>query len=467
MRKLSTKLLVLLCAAFIICLGTASMSLAEAVSIEVPQSLALVRESRGNTLSWDAVEGATGYRIYRAAAPGARYRPLASTTRLTYTHRRAPANQFYKVRAVVGRRGGALTPCVGSVAPATRFTRTYDLDTGRLSLSWRPVRYADSYTVEFSGSKAGPWETLQSGLTECVYERDLVGTEPGFFRIRSVYGGTPTGASAVLGVFEPITGLRVVCEERYATGPTDRLNVAWNGSYGATGYRVYRAALPDNEFTLLGTTANTYYPDVRYPHYPENLLKTYAYKVQPVYGGTVGKMSAPATLWSGMPGNIPAPAGVGSPSGILLVVNKDAQVVTAYGKDREGREGRFTVVLRHMICSTGKIDVKTPEGTRPMLGQEDEWYRYPSGVYIRYPSIYRNGLFFHSVLYSSGRRVMGSTVARLGTRQSLGCVRLKVSDAKWVYDHCALNNTTVYITQGRRIPALTKALRPRNVRVRG
>jgi hypothetical protein len=36
-----------------------------------------------------------------------------------------------------------------------------------------------------------------------------------------------------------------------------------------------------------------------------------------------------------------------------------------------------------------------------------------------------------------------------------------------VYDHCALNNTTVYITQGRRIPALTKALRPRNVRVRG
>ena len=89
-----------------------------------------------------------------------------------------------------------------------------------------------------------------------------------------------------------------------------------------------------------------------------------------------------------------------------------------------------------------------------MLGQEDKWYRYPSGVYIRYPSIYRNGLFFHSVLYSSGRRVSGSTVARLGTRVLAASGQ---SERRQGCTTTALNNTTVYITQGRRIPALTKA----------
>ena len=185
----STKLLVLLCAAFIICLGTASMSWRRRFHRSAPVPCPCAR-IQGNTLSWDAVEGATGYRIYRAAAPGARYRPLASTTRLTYTHRRAPANQFYKVRAVVGRRGGALTPCVGSVAPATRFTRTYDLDTGRLSLSWRPVRYADSYT-EFG--KQGRLRGNPAERHMEVYRTDLVGPSPAF-SIRSVRR-TPTGAS--------------------------------------------------------------------------------------------------------------------------------------------------------------------------------------------------------------------------------------------------------------------------------
>ena len=87
--------------------------------------------------------------------------------------------------------------------------------------------------------------------------------------------------------------MQVICEEEYLTGPTDRLNVTWAASVGATGYRVYRAILPQGQYELLGQTTQTYYPDQRLP------TAVQAYKVQPLYGQRAGALSEAATLFSG------------------------------------------------------------------------------------------------------------------------------------------------------------------------
>ena len=157
------------------------------------------------------------------------------------------------------------------------------------------------------------------------------------------------------------------------------------------------------------------------------------------------------------------PASLTSSTGIILVVNKKAQVVTAYVQDADGK---YTIPLRHMICSSGKDYDRTKNGTFKLKARKGEWYKYPSGCYIRWPSIYRDGYYFHSVLYRSKSSIYTSTIDKLGTRQSLGCIRLKVSEAEWIYKNCP-EGTAVYICDGKALNNLKKALKPRNVKVSG
>ena len=176
-------------------------------------------------------------------------------------------------------------------------------------------------------------------------------------------------------------------------------------------------------------------------------------------------MSAPVTLWSGMKENVLPPDDLTSSTGIILLVNKKAQVVTAYVQDAAGA---YTIPLRHMICSTGRTYERTRNGTYQLQGKHGEWYTYPgpSGDTIRWPSVYRSGYYFHSPLYDRDHTIRSSTVRRLGKRASAGCVRLKSNDAEWVYKHCP-NGTRVVIVDGKSIKALNEALKPRTVKVKG
>ncbi len=421
--------------------------------LSAPQDFALAREDKLNTLTWMPVKGAVKYQVYAANTPTGAYKLLATPSLTAYVHKNAPVTKFYKVRAVGGAARGDFSQTVGSVAPATEFSLAVS---GEIHLAWKPGKYATGVTLERADSATGPWTTVEASIGETAYTLAAQNAKAQFFRLVSEFNGTASGVSAVRAAFEPLGDVRVICEESYTTGPTNKLNVVWNESVGASGYAVYRAQLPSDTYEQVAQTTETYYPDTRLP------TAIHAYKVRPIYGSVQGELSKAVTLLSHMPGNVlPDPEGT-SASGIVLVVNKKAQVVTAYIKDQDGE---YTLALRHMICSTGKVYDRTPNGVYVMASRKGEWYRYPSGVYIRYPSIYKSGLFFHSVLYSSSRSVMSSTVGKLGTRQSLGCVRLKVSDAKWVYDHCT-NGTRVEIIDGKSISALRTALKARNVKVK-
>ena len=159
------------------------------------------------------------------------------------------------------------------------------------------------------------------------------------------------------------------------------------------------------------------------------------------------------------------PKGLDSDAGIILVVNKKAQVTTAYVKDEKGR---YTIPLRHMICTTGRVYERTRNGTYVIESRKGEWYTYPGerGDTIRWPTVYRSGYYFHSPLCNRNHSIRGSSVRQLGRRGSAGCVRLKVRDAEWVYHHCP-NGTVVYICDGAAKDALKDRLYPKDVSVKG
>ena len=427
-----------------------------AAGLAAPKQVSLSRTLSGNNLTWQPVEGAEGYRVYKSDKPSGTYKQLAISKKTTYLHAKATADAFYKVCAYKGKTNGPFSSVVGSVAPPTAIKCAIKSD--EITFTWAASKYATSYSLMMADNKEGPWTAVSENITGTTATVTVESLVPCYFRLISLYNGIPSGSGSVLPVLQPISNVSVICEESYSNGPTDKMNVKWDACPGASGYEVLRATLPDDNYSVIGSTKNTYLGDTRHPKL------AYSYKVRPIYGDFTGAESIPATLWSKMPDNVLPGSNVISDSGIVLLVNKKAQIVTAYVADANGK---YSVVLRHMICSTGKTYERTPLGEFLLAGKLDEWYRYPSGTHIRYPSTYTSGLYFHSVLYNAQKKLSTNTIDLLGTRQTLGCVRLKVNEAKWVYDNLVspTKPTKVVIVDGKAIPELLRALKPKNVKV--
>lgn len=117
-----------------------------------------------------------------------------------------------------------------------------------------------------------------------------------------------------------------------------------------------------------------------------------------------------------------------------IKVNYGAQVVNIYKKDDEGN---YTVPVKAMICSTGGA---TPTKGVYSIPARWEWKRLIGYVWGHYTTQITGDILFHSVPYLENGNLASLEYweyDKLGTKASLGCVRLTVRDAKWIYDNCA------------------------------
>ena len=109
----------------------------------------------------------------------------------------------------------------------------------------------------------------------------------------------------------------------------------------------------------------------------------------------------------------------------VIKINREACCVTIY------RDG---VPVKAMACSPGDA---TPTGTFSIGGQW-RWNTLMGGVQGQYCSQISGNVLFHSVLFTdrNPRTLITSSFNNLGKRVSHGCVRLRVVDAKWIFDNC-------------------------------
>ena len=142
-----------------------------------------------------------------------------------------------------------------------------------------------------------------------------------------------------------------------------------------------------------------------------------------------------------------------------LMVDVANQIVRAYTYDENGE---YTVLVREMICSTGTEKYATPLGTTIMPKKRARWGYFPTwGSHAQYLTRIDAANAFHSVLYSEPdeRTLSVKSFEQLGTPASHGCVRLLVSDAKWIYDNCA-EGTIITVYEGEYDPEYTMTLKP-------
>ena len=117
-----------------------------------------------------------------------------------------------------------------------------------------------------------------------------------------------------------------------------------------------------------------------------------------------------------------------------LKVNYTANTVTAYAKDSNGN---YTVPVKAMICSTGAA---TPTSGVYRTLNKYRWKLLIGNSYGQYSTRIVSQILFHSVPCErqSEDSVITRYYDRLGITTSMGCIRLTVADAKWIYDNCPL-----------------------------
>lgn len=155
----------------------------------------------------------------------------------------------------------------------------------------------------------------------------------------------------------------------------------------------------------------------------------------------------------------PRPSPTPEPAKYLLMVDVTNQITRAFTYDEEGL---YTVLVREMICSTGTQKNPTPLGTTIMPKKRARWGYFPTwDSHAQYLTRIDAANAFHSVLYSEPdeRTLSVKSFEALGTRASHGCVRLLVSDAKWIYDNCQ-EGTIITVYEGEYDPEYTMTLKP-------
>ena len=154
----------------------------------------------------------------------------------------------------------------------------------------------------------------------------------------------------------------------------------------------------------------------------------------------------------------PLPAPSPAPTKYTLMVDRLNQIVRAYTYDQTGA---YTMLVREMICSTGTSKYPTPLGTTIMSSKRARWGYFPTwDSHAQYLTRIDSANAFHSVLYTAADETTLAiqSFEDLGSPASHGCVRLYVSDAKWIYDNCEAG-TIITVYEGTYDPEYTMTLR--------
>ena len=123
-----------------------------------------------------------------------------------------------------------------------------------------------------------------------------------------------------------------------------------------------------------------------------------------------------------------------------IKVNYGAQVVTVYTYDSKGN---YTVPVKAMVCSTG---TDTPKSGVYKIPAKILWCKMYGDVYAHYCSQIVGNILFHSVpfLEKNNHTLEYWEYDKLGTKASMGCIRLTTRDAKWLFDNVSVGTSVEF-----------------------
>ena len=230
-------------------------------------------------LTWNAVEGATSYRIYRSTTKGSGYSLLGTTTATSYTNTGAKAGTtyYYRVKAcndaglspysnVVSGKVKSVTP--KPAAPVVKIG--HSATSGKPMLTWNAVSGATSYKVYRATSQKGTYSLLGTVTTTSYTNTGAKAGTTYWYKVKAV---NSAGESAYSNVVSGKTTVTTLTMGHSASSGKPQLT--WKAVSGAASYKVYRATAKNGAYSVINTTNA-----LTYTNTGAALGTTYYYKVE-------------------------------------------------------------------------------------------------------------------------------------------------------------------------------------------
>ena len=315
-------------------------------------------------LTWNAVEGATSYRIYRSTSRGSGYSLLGTVTATSYTNTGAKAGTtyYYRVKAcndaglspysnVVSGKAKSVTPKPS--APVVKIGNSST--SGKPMLTWNAVSGATSYKVYRATSQKGTYSLLGT-VTATSYTN--TGAKAGttyYYKVKAVNSaGESAYSNIVSGKAKAAPAAPSVTAGNSSTG---KPRLTWKAVSGAVSYRIYRSESRGTGYSLLGTTSSTSYVNTG-----AAAGKTYYYRVKAV--NRDGMASGYSNIVSGK-ATLPAPAlniGLSVSSGKPMLAWDAVPGATSYRIYRSTSRGTGYSLLA-TTTSTSYVNTSAAKGT--------------------------------------------------------------------------------------------------------
>ena len=234
-------------------------------------------------LTWNAVSGATSYKVYRATSQKGTYSLLGTVTATSYTNTGAKAGvtYYYKVKAVNSAGESAYSNVVSGRATVTTLTMGHSASSGKPQLTWKAVSGAASYRVYRATAKNGAYSVIN---TTKALTYTNVGAALGttyYYKVEALNAsGKSMGFSAIVeGKVAPVLAVGY-------SGVSGKPQLTWKAVPGATEYQVYRSTQQNSGYAKINTTTSTSYVNTG-----AKAGTTYYYRIVAVKGTAVSDFS--------------------------------------------------------------------------------------------------------------------------------------------------------------------------------
>ena len=247
-------------------------------------------------LSWSAVPGATGYRIWRSetsATSGYGWVvTVGNTTSVVSSIPSSSKTYYYRVAAIVANMVGPMSSpkSYRATLPAPTLNPITRVSANSLRLSWSAVPGATGYRIwrsETSASSGYGWIVTIGNVTSTV--TSVPSSKTYYYKVAAISGstvGTPSAPRA------GTTAMGKPVMNPVANVSGGAFKVSWKGVTGATSYVLYRSETsPSSGYGWAVNVGNKTSVVTTAP----NIYKRYYYKVAAVFGGQVGPASSPVS----------------------------------------------------------------------------------------------------------------------------------------------------------------------------
>lgn len=231
-------------------------------------------------ISWNRVDGAVKYHVYRTDVENGTFTKLTSTTGTSVSNTKVnPGTTYYYYVVAEGANGAMSEPseivsrtCILARPEVTLSNVT---STGKIQIKWNAVAGATKYKVYIYDANGKLLKTSTTAKTSLIHSSAAAGVTY-TYKVRALNNDSAATSSASEGkskiakLAQPVVTLSNVAS-------SGKVKVSWKKVSGAVKYEVYRATSKNGTYTKITTTKNTSITNTK-----TDAGKTYYYKVKAV-----------------------------------------------------------------------------------------------------------------------------------------------------------------------------------------